>query len=149
MIVEIGIVTRSRLCQHVCGDGRVTVRTGMPFTLNGGMGTDRSPKALIPTIIDTDPTPTWTTCETHSSDLKRMSSTDWEGANASRTSQDLVIVTRASAHRARSRDQNLMSQRAVSPTSRTRTSERLTQQMRTNRTGSLPRHPRPNWSSGR
>ena len=116
----------------------------------------RGQPSLIATIIDTDSTPTWTTCETHSPNLKQISSIDWEGANAKRTGQDLVIVTRASAHRVRSHYQNLMSRRAADPkrkeadpTSTAKTSEGALQQMRTDRTGSLLRHPQPNWSSGR
>ena len=35
--------------------------------------------SLVITVIDIDLTPTWTTYETHSPDLKRVSSVDWEG----------------------------------------------------------------------
>ena len=121
-----------------------------------GNSRPRGQPSLIVTIIDTSSTPTWTTYKTHSRDLKRMSSTDWEGANVKRTSQDLVDARRASAHRARFHNQNLVPRRAAvankkeaDPAPRAKTSERVLEQMRTDRTGSLPRHPRPNWFSGR
>ena len=69
----------------------------------------RGQPSLIPTIIDTDSTQTWTNYETDTFDLKRTWSIGWEGTNAKRTKRDLVIVTGASAHRARSHNQNLMS----------------------------------------
>ena len=107
--------------------------------------------SLIATIIST---PTWTTYETHSRDLKRTSSTDWGRVNAKRTSQDLVDVRKASAHRARFHNQNLVSRRAAVANKkeadqipRTKTSEQALRQMRTGRVGSLPRHPRQSWSS--
>ena len=121
-----------------------------------GKSKPRGQPSLIATIINTDSTPTWTTYEPHSPDSKRMSGTGWEGANAKRTSQDLADARRASAHRARFHNQNLMSRRAVVANKketdskpRTKTLEQAPWQMRTGRTGSPPRHPRPNWSSGR
>jgi hypothetical protein len=121
-----------------------------------GNSKPRGQPSLIATIINTDSTPTWTTYEPHYPDSKRVSSTGLEGANARRTSQDLVGVRRASARRPRFHNQNLVFRRAAvankkeaDPTPRTKTSEQALRQMRTGRTGGLPRHPRPNWSSGR
>ena len=130
---------------------------GITRALNAIMGTKpRGQPSLIATIIDTDSTPTWTTYETHYPDSKRVSSADWEGANTKRTSQDLVDMRKASARRPRFHNQNLVFRRAAvankkeaDPTPRTRTSGQALRQVRTGRAGSLPRHPRPNWSSGR
>ena len=132
-------------------------KLGISRALNAIMGTKpRGQPSLIATIIDADSTPTWTTYETHYPNSKRVSSTDWGGINAKGTSQDLLGVRRASGHRARFHNQNPVSRRAavankkeVDPTPRTRTPGRALGQMRTGRAGSLPRHPRPNWSSGR
>ena len=123
---------------------------------HGNKSKPRGQPSLIATIIDTDSTPTWTTYETRFPDSKRVSSTDWGGVKSRETIQQLVDARRASAHRARSHSQNLVSRRAAvankqetNPTSRTKTSEPALRQMRTDRTGSLPRRLRPNWSSAR
>ena len=120
----------------------------------GNESKSRGWSSLITTIIDTDSTPTWTTYEAHSPDLKRMSSAGWERANAEETSQDLVDARRTSVHRARFHNQNLVSRRAAAakkeemdPKPRTKTVEQALRQLRRDRTGSLPRHLRQNWSS--
>ena len=86
--------------------------------------------SLIATIIDTNSTPTWTSYEAESLDLKRISCTNWGTAKAKRTSQDLVDMRRASAHRARFRNPDFVSRRAAvankkeaDPTLKTKTSE--------------------------
>ena len=69
----------------------------------------RGQPSLIATTIYIDSTPTWNTYEADSPDLKRISSIGWGGANAKRTKRDLAIVRKASAHLARSHNQNPVS----------------------------------------
>ena len=151
--------TGRRWAQESCEPGAPAGQTQHLARTKRRRGNGSKPRgqpSLIATIIDTGSTQSWTTYETHSRDSKRISSTDLGGANARRTVQDLVDVRKASAHRARSHNQNLVSRRAAvaskkeaDPTPRTKTSRQALRQMRTGRTGSLPHRPRPSWSSGR
>ena len=130
-------------------------KPGVSRALNAIMGTRLEPRgqpSLITAIINTDSTQTWTAYKMGSQDLNAVLSTGWGGANPEETSQDLV--RRALVHGARSHNQNLMFRRAAvankkeeDPTPRTKTLEQALGQMRTDRAGSLPRHPRPNWTS--
>ena len=122
----------------------------------GNESQPRGQPSLIATIIDTDSTQTWTTYEAPSPNSKRISSAGSGGANAREINRGLVDVRRVLVRRARFLNQNLVSRRAAvankketDPKPRTKTSERALLRKRTHRTGSLRRHPRPNWSSGR
>ena len=132
-----------------------TRRLALAERRHGNKSEPRGLPSLITTIINANSTPKWTTYETHSPDLKRVSSTVWGGASARETNPGLVDPRRASARRARFHNQNLASRRAVVASKKEteralemEPSERALWQMITDRAGRLPPHLRPNWCSG-
>ena len=119
---------------------------------HGNRSEPRGQPSLIATIINADSTPTWTTCETHSPDSKRISSTNLGGTNARETNRGLADERRASVRQPRflaPRRAAVANEKETDPTPGKKPSERALGRMRTDQAGSLRRHLRPSWSSGR